>query len=131
MDSCSAFSPGISGGKRMEERSRKAQQEMADAANAMLSKWLNQLLRGIADDPLMSQFRTGSKIGNWEKPKFTVDPYQVLGLEKSATDDQVKKRYRELARYYHPDTATVQGTEFSFYQLQAAYEMIIQERGWR
>jgi len=114
----------------MEERSRKAQQEMADAANAMLSQWLNQLLRGIADDPLINQFWTGTKMGNQEKPRFSLDPYRVLGLEKTATDDQVKKRYRELARYYHPDTATVQGTEFSFYQLQAAYEMIIRARGW-
>ncbi len=111
--------------------SRKTQQEMADAANAVLSQWLNQLLRGIADDPLLSQFRTGTKMGNQERQRPIVDPYQVLGLEKTATNDQVKKRYRDLARYYHPDTATVKGTKFSFIQLQAAYEMIIRERGWR
>jgi len=115
----------------MEERARKAQQEMKDAANAMLSQWLKQLLGGIADDPLLSQFWSTMKMGNQESSRFTVDPYLVLGLEKTASDHQVKKRYRELARYYHPDTATVQGTEFSFYQLQAAYEVIIRARGWR
>jgi DnaJ-domain-containing protein 1 len=114
----------------MEERSRKAQQEMTDAANAMLSQWLSQLLRGIADDPLLSQFWSTTKMGNREKSRFSLDPYRILGLEKTATDDQVKKRYRELARYYHPDTAAVQGTEFSFYQLQVAYEAIRRERGW-
>jgi len=31
------------------------------------------------------------------------DPYSVLGLTSGATDDQVKKAYRELARKYHPD----------------------------
>ncbi len=31
------------------------------------------------------------------------DPYAVLGIDASASDDQVKKAYRDLARKYHPD----------------------------
>ncbi len=31
------------------------------------------------------------------------DPYKVLGIDPSATDEEVKKAYRELARKYHPD----------------------------
>ena len=107
------------------------QREMTDAANAVMSEWLNQLLRGIVDDPLMSQLWSATKMGNRARPQFKADPYMVLGLEKTATDDQVKKRYREMARYFHPDTAAVHGTGFFFLQVQAAYEAIGRERGWR
>ena len=31
------------------------------------------------------------------------DPYKVLGLEQNASDEEVKRAYRELARKYHPD----------------------------
>ena len=31
------------------------------------------------------------------------DPYKVLGVSPDATDDEVKKAYRALARKYHPD----------------------------
>lgn len=34
------------------------------------------------------------------------DPYAVLGVSQNATDDEVKKAYRELARKYHPDNYT-------------------------
>ena len=34
------------------------------------------------------------------------DPYEVLGVSKNATDDQIKDAYRELARKYHPDNYT-------------------------
>jgi preprotein translocase subunit Sec63 len=58
------------------------------------------------------------------------DPYRVLGLEKTVTDGEVKKRYRELLIKLHPDTAGVKGTDFLLQMMIAAYQEIAKERGW-
>ena len=31
------------------------------------------------------------------------DPYEVLGIPRSAGEDEIKKAYRQLSRMYHPD----------------------------
>ena len=32
------------------------------------------------------------------------DPYKVLGITRNATDEEIKKAYRDLSRKYHPDS---------------------------
>jgi len=59
------------------------------------------------------------------------DPYQVLGLDKSASDDEVKHRYRELVNKLHPDKSGTQGTNFLFQMVMGAFELIKRERGWQ
>ena len=115
----------------MEDKFRKAQQEIADATTDMLSEWLNHVLQGISNDPVIGELWSAMKIGNQSSGKAGIDPYRVLGLEKTATDDQVKKRYREMVVKLHPDTAGVKGTEFLFQLVTAAYQQISKESGWR
>ncbi|MDD5510051.1 MAG: J domain-containing protein [Dehalococcoidales bacterium] len=58
------------------------------------------------------------------------DPYWILGLDRSASDEEVKARHRELARKLHPDASGTEGTNRFFQMVQTAYEAIERERGW-
>lgn len=60
------------------------------------------------------------------------NPYDVLGVSPDATDDEIKKAYRELSRKYHPD-ANVDNplkdlAEEKFKEVQEAYDTIVKER---
>ncbi len=61
--------------------------------------------------------------------------YKILEIEKTATDEQVKKAYRTMAKKYHPDRVNTEneaikkGAEEKFKQVQKAYETIQKERG--
>ena len=67
--------------------------------------------------------------------KSTDNSYKILEIEKTATDDEVKKAYRRMAKKYHPDKVVTEneaikrGAEEKFKQVQKAYEQIQRERG--
>ena len=67
--------------------------------------------------------------------KSADNAYKILEISPSATDAQVKKAYRTMAKKYHPDklqteeAALKKGAQEKFQQVQAAYEAIQKERG--
>ena len=68
--------------------------------------------------------------------EYRVDAYKILGVSSSATEAEVKRAYRDMAKKYHPDKvitddeAIKKGAEEKFKQVQQAYDQICRERGW-
>ena len=58
------------------------------------------------------------------------DPYKILGVAPTASEDEIKKAYRKLSRLYHPDSnmnkseLEKKAAEEKFKAVQAAYEAI-------
>ncbi len=60
------------------------------------------------------------------------DSYQVLGVTRGASDEEIKKAYRSLSRKYHPDAninnPNKAAAEEKFKQVQQAYDQIMKEK---
>ncbi|MBP5391336.1 MAG: TerB family tellurite resistance protein [Bacteroidales bacterium] len=75
-----------------------------------------------------------SIMGMFEPEK---DPYKILEIDSSATDEEVRKAYRRMAVKYHPDKVESLGAdvkkaaEEKFKSVQSAYEQIKKERGMK
>jgi len=119
-----------------EERIVRMQQRMLKAVMEEMQGWVNDLMRGMLDPSKIEGFMRSmgfdpSKLPGMMSQQPGFDPYQVLGLDKSATDDEVKRRYRELTFKLHPDQSGTPATTFLFQMVMAAFELIKRERGWQ
>ena len=63
--------------------------------------------------------------------------YKILDIEKTATDSEIKKAYRSMAKKYHPDKLQhlpehlIKGAEEKFQAVQEAYDQLQKERGFK
>jgi len=114
---------------------------LAELSNDILSLqskvlgWMDDLLKDTFNPSNFLSFVVGGGVDVSGFPRMVgrqngFDPYRVLGLDKSASDEEIKRRYRELLMKLHPDTAGVQGTDFLLQMMIAAYQQIAKERKW-
>jgi len=53
-----------------------------------------------------------------------MNPYEVLGIEKTASQEEIRKAYKKLAKKYHPDVSEETGAVEKFKEVAEAYELL-------
>lgn len=89
-----------------------------------------KLFRSNRDANQQQSSRRKQATGTSDSPHSKLTPYEILGIEPSASSDEIRAAYRKLANQYHPDKVHHLGTEFQqlaeakFKAIQEAYQAL-------
>ncbi|UCG14818.1 MAG: DnaJ domain-containing protein [Deltaproteobacteria bacterium] len=98
-----------------------------DIVLLLLAYWF---IKRIRSSPYQEAESSSSRTAQQEEPAVPSgkDPYEILGVSRKATREEIKKAYRKQAQRYHPDRVSHLGDEFQqlakqkFQEIQTAYE---------
>jgi curved DNA-binding protein len=83
---------------------------------------------GVDSAPLAPKYfrskRSTRSISSGEPDMRYKDYYAVMGVDRDASQDEIKRAYRKLARKYHPDVSSEPDAEARFKELGEAYEVL-------
>ncbi|MEL7562806.1 J domain-containing protein [Dehalogenimonas sp. 4OHTPN] len=119
----------------MEERFNRIKRMQRELAYELQS-FMADLFTNAADPAVIIGFaqRLGMDISAAERvmasPQPAFDPYRILGCDRSMPQEQVRRRYLDLLRKVHPDTAGIKGTEYLTQLVTEAFKKVSKERGW-
>lgn len=91
-------------------------------------KFYNQSYHNRQQGGYGSHYQKSS--GSFNQQRSEKDPYAVLGVQRNASFEEIKKAYRRLANIYHPDKVSHMGEEFQnlaekkFKEIQEAYQKL-------
>jgi DnaJ-domain-containing protein 1 len=127
----------MTGGDWYSEFLNRTLSELMGHISADVEQAVSSIMRGLPLESVLAGLGPGfwralGQLGGlqgFQAPQGDA-AYGILGLESSASDAEIKRRYRDLAKRLHPDVAGPE-TEHLFRLVQAAYEEIARERGWR
>ena len=111
----------------------KFQQEFQEGISAHIRRQLQEIVAGMVTPEMLQEMLRGIDLEALAgflggRGGRQPGPYEVLGLDETATDEEVRARYRELVKRLHPDVAGP-GGEHLFKLVSEAYNRIMKSRG--
>ena len=119
----------------MESPLTRMGRRVAGVIQQEMSNWMDDLLKESFNPDVMLRFIRGLGIDLSQLPGMVgqqpgFDPYVILHLDRSASDEEVKQVYRKMMSKIHPDKAGPELTTVAAL-VNAAYELIKKERKWK
>jgi len=101
--------------------------------NAILHKLIVLNLFDFTDRGILAGFSESERISYKQPPQAISDPYNVLGIKRSSSNEEIKARYKTLIKSFHPDMAVSKEAKMVFEEkmkeINAAYAEIKREKG--